>query len=109
MQECPVIISIDVKKGRIRLYKSMLGLLEKPDYVQILINIKKKEIAVLSVKKSLDAHRFRYSSRNCCELYSRSPVSSPENTNKFYLQETYCKAHSNFWNYNGSYEHPKIF
>lgn len=74
MQECPVIISIDVKKGRIRLYKSMLGLLEKPDYVQILINIKKKEIAVLSVKKSLDAHRFRYSSRNCCELYSRSLV-----------------------------------
>ena len=74
MQECPVTISIDVKKGRIRLYKSMLGLLEKPDFVQILINIKKKEIAVLGVKKSLDAHRIRYSTRNCCELYSKTLV-----------------------------------
>ena len=74
MQECPVTISIDVKKGRIRLYKSMLGLLEKPDFVQILINIKKKEIAVLGVKKSLDAHRIRYSVRNCCELYSKNLV-----------------------------------
>lgn len=74
MQECPVTISIDVKKARIRLYKSMLGLLEKPDFVQILINIKKKEIAVLGVKKSLDAHRIRYSARNCCELYSKALV-----------------------------------
>lgn len=74
MQECPVTISIDVKKGRIRLYKSMLGLLDKPDFVQILINIKKKEIAVLGVKKSLDSHRIRYSAKNCYELYSKALV-----------------------------------
>ena len=47
----PVTISIDQKKRRIRIYKSMLQLLDFPKYIQLLVNPNNKHVASKAVDK----------------------------------------------------------
>lgn len=45
----PVTISIDQKKKRIRIYKSMLQLLDFPQYIQLLVNPNNKYVAIKAI------------------------------------------------------------
>ena len=45
----PVIISIDQKKKRIRIHKSMLQLLDFPRYIQLLVNPNNKCVAIKAI------------------------------------------------------------
>jgi len=77
MNDCTkheIAISVDLKKHRIRIYKTTLMLLGFPKYIQLLINPKSMLIAVVGTdKKSRDSHRVSLSvlqSYNSYELYS---------------------------------------
>ena len=56
MTETPnpaVTISVDLKKYRIRIYKSMLRLLGDPPYIQLLVNPDNKCVAIRAVEKAV--------------------------------------------------------
>ena len=72
----PIKISIDLKKYRLRIHKTTLGLLGIPKYVQLLVNPVNMQVAIRGIdNKLLDAHRVNLSaiqSDNSYELYSKS-------------------------------------
>ena len=76
----PVLITVDLKKYRIRLFKTTLHLLKDPPYVQLLVNPEAGIVAVKSVDHSTpgdQAHRISshtMASSNSVEIYSKSFV-----------------------------------
>ncbi len=46
-------ISIDLKKGRIRIHKKTLRMMGSPDYLQLLINPKDRVIAIQRIEKPI--------------------------------------------------------
>lgn len=70
-------ISIDLKKFRIRIHKESLHLIGDPRYIQFLVNIKSRLVAIRAVEKEqvdLQTHRIdqsRIESDNSFEMYSR--------------------------------------
>ena len=73
-----IIISIDLKKFRLRIHKTTLGLLGIPKYVQLLVNPINMQVAIRGIDNKLrDAHRVNLSaiqSDNSYELYSKSLI-----------------------------------
>lgn len=73
-------ISIDQKKGRIRVYKKTLHLLGDPDYIQLLVNPEDLFIAIRPVgKKAKLAHKVDWentlnTSHSSFELYSKNLI-----------------------------------
>ena len=69
-----IAISVDLKKHRIRVYRTTLMLLGYPKYIQLLVNPNSMMIAIRGVdKKSRDSHRVNLSilqTDNSYELYS---------------------------------------
>lgn len=72
------VISVDLKKHRIRIHKHTLHSIGNPDYVLLLVNPEERTLAVLCTDHSDPrAHKIiKLSSSNqkCIELYSRSLV-----------------------------------
>lgn len=71
-------IVIDLKKGRIRIYKRTLHLLGNPQYIQLLVN---PESRIIAIQCSSPADNLSYfinwkmlASKQSCELYSRNLV-----------------------------------
>ena len=70
-------ISIDLKKFRIRVHKESLHLIGDPRYIQFLVNIKSRLVAIRAIEKEqvdLQTHRIdqaRIESDNSFEMYSR--------------------------------------
>lgn len=88
------ILSIDLKKYRIRIHKITLEMLGNPKYVQLLINPQSKIIALRpSSQGEYSAHRVNLELLEdgyCCELYSYS------------FMHRLCQINST-WKYNQSY------
>lgn len=74
----PVAISIDQRKNRIRIYKSLLQLLGFPKYIQLLVNPNNKYVAIKVVEKRMPGDQserikpLELMANDCCELYSKS-------------------------------------
>lgn len=70
----PVTITVDLKKHRIRIFKTTLVLLGSPKYIQLLVNPDSMMLAIKGVEsKSRDVHRVNFSvlqPDNSYELYS---------------------------------------
>ena len=71
-----VSVSVDLKKFRIRIYKSTLALLGIPKYVQLLVSPEEMMFAIQGVdNKSRDGHRVSLEAiqpDNSFELYSKA-------------------------------------
>lgn len=73
-----VAISIDQRKYRIRIYKSLLQLLGYPKYIQLLVNPNNKYVAIKAVEKPIpgdQSERIKPQEcmlNDCYELYSKS-------------------------------------
>ncbi len=70
------VLTVDLKKKRIRLYKHVLRLLDDPEYVQFLINPEKKIFIVRKTDEKGQSARKIYwtilnDSHQCCEFYSQ--------------------------------------
>lgn len=74
----PVSLSVDLKKYRIRIFKTTLHMLGDPPYIQLLVNPEIKMVAVKSVEHSVSGDqthkvsRYILASDNSIEFYSRS-------------------------------------
>lgn len=69
------ILSIDLRKNRIRIHKQTLHMMGDPEYIQLLVN---PETQIIAIKKSIRedflAHKVskeQLASKNCYELYSK--------------------------------------
>lgn len=75
-----IVISVDLKKYRIRIHKSTLHLLGDPRYIQLLINPETMSVAIRAVEKRRSGDQTSVvdqrmmNSDNSIELYSRSLV-----------------------------------
>lgn len=93
-QSSPVAISIDQRKSRIRIYKSLLQLLGFPKYIQLLVNPNNKYVAIKAVKKPTPGDQTERIKpheamvNDCYELYSKSFIKK--------LCEVYGKLDSNY-------------
>lgn len=70
------ILTIDLKKRRLRLYKRILRLLGDPDYVQFLVNPEKHFFVVRRGEEKEPGSQKIYwtilnDNRQCCEFYSK--------------------------------------
>lgn len=78
MSETGLSISVDVKKHRIRVHRTTLGVLGKPQYLQLLVNPHDRVLALRAVKSNYpEAHRVSLSQLNSdhsFELYSKSLI-----------------------------------
>ena len=77
-QSALVAISIDQRKNRIRIYKSLLQHLGFPKYIQLLVNPSNKCVAIKVVEKRSPGDQserikpIELMVNDCCELYSKS-------------------------------------
>ena len=89
------ILTIDLKKRRLRLYKRILRLLGDPDYVQFLVNPDKRIFAVRCGEASeISSQKIYWTVLNdngqCCEFYSKylverlQPLFSAQNDDRTY-------------------------
>jgi len=71
-------ISIDLKKFRIRIHKESLHLIGDPKYIQLLVNVNSRMIAIRAVEKeqvdSCKVDQERMDSDFSFEIYSRSLI-----------------------------------
>lgn len=77
-QASPITISIDQRKNRIRIYKSILQLLGFPKYIQLLVNPNNKHVAIKGINKPTPGDQServkpqRLLLNDSYELYSKS-------------------------------------
>ena len=65
-------ISLDMKKKRIRIHKSTLDLLNKPENIVIMVNPDKNKIALCSTLPDVkDSLKVFYDNNSDCEYYSK--------------------------------------
>ena len=71
-------MSIDMKKYRIRIHKESLRLIGNPDYIQLLVNVDRAQVAIRGLdrnQKGSDAHKVnkaQIESDVSYEIYSQS-------------------------------------
>lgn len=67
-------ITLDIRQGRIRIYKRTLRLLDRPKYIRLLVNPEVSTLAIQPVSKPKGCyHRIDWrvlDGCNCCELHS---------------------------------------
>ena len=72
MEQKRPVIAMDLKKGRIRIHKQTLHLLNDPCYIQFLVNPDRKTIVIkVCGKEAPLAHRIRYKASVDCDFYSK--------------------------------------
>lgn len=65
------IITLDMKKNRIRIHKCTLKVMDNPGYIYILVNPEKKKIAICRAhEKDKDAIRIQPEECSYCDIYS---------------------------------------
>lgn len=68
------VITIDIRKGRIRIYKKTLRMLKRPLYIQLLVNPDQRSLAIRSLPSAKGSYQkvdWRLlDSNNSCEVYS---------------------------------------
>ncbi len=73
MNDCPL-ICLDMKKGRLRIYKKTLQQMNCPEHIEILVNPKKKGFIIRTSQEKKNAHRIEVKrlreDRRSYELYS---------------------------------------
>lgn len=75
--ESTISMSIDTKKGRLRLHKSMIHSLGDPKFIQLLVNPEKRMVAIRPLRErggDRIAHQVlsrKLLSDDCVEIYSR--------------------------------------
>lgn len=80
MEDVHVILSVDMKKHRIRIHKVTYRLIGQPKYIQLLVNPEAKAVAVRAVAKmskenqAYKINKIRNESEHSYEIYSRSFV-----------------------------------
>lgn len=78
LPESSLSISVDIKKNRIRVFKNTLNVLERPQYIQLLINPHNRVLALRAVDSNIsEAHRVLLSQLNSdhpFEMYSTSLI-----------------------------------
>ena len=90
-QSALVAISIDQRKNRIRIYKSLLQHLGFPKYIQLLVNPSNKCVAIKVVEKRSPGDQserikpIELMVNDCCELYSKSFIKKLYN--KIYIKK----------------------
>lgn len=74
MNNSSPVITIDIRKGRIRIYKTTLRLLGRPNYIRLLVNPSISFLVVEPLSAPKDSyHRIDWrmlDGKNSCELYS---------------------------------------
>jgi YbbR domain-containing protein len=79
-------ICIDLKKSRIRIHKETLRMLQNPDYIEILVNPKKKSFVIKTSSYRKNAHRVEMdrltTDKHCYELYSREFMTEIQTVSK---------------------------
>lgn len=71
-------MSIDMKKYRIRIHKESLRMIGNPEYIQLLVNVERSQVAIRGMdqnKKGSDAHKVnkaQIQSDFSYEIYSQS-------------------------------------
>lgn len=77
-------VVIDVSKYRIRIHRTTIKALGKPDYVLLLVNPEEKTIGILPTDQNdKKAHRIKYDNHSC-EIYSMLFIETiGKLTNKF--------------------------
>ncbi len=78
-QEHSPILTIDLKKCRIRIYKQTLHLLDDPEYIQFLVKPDKRILAVRpGTPKDISPQKIYWKTltdkKQCCEFYSKSLI-----------------------------------
>jgi hypothetical protein len=71
-------VTIDLKKARIRIFKTTIHALGDPKHIQLLVNPVNKTVAIRSVEKEVSgdqAHRVKLVSGDSYEIYSHSFIS----------------------------------
>ena len=74
--ECLPIMTIDLKKSRIRIYKLTLHILDDPEYIQFFVKPGKKMFAILrSTPEDIAPQKIYWKTlvdkRQCCEFHSK--------------------------------------
>lgn len=68
-------VCIDLKKSRVRIHKKMIHQMNDPQYIELLVNPKKKCFIVRIAPERKTSHRIMIDmlaeKQQCCELYSR--------------------------------------
>lgn len=68
-------ITIDIKKSRIRIFKTTIQAIGCPKKIQLLVNPKSKSVAIKALEKELSgdqAHTLHPDARDGYEIYSRA-------------------------------------
>ena len=75
-------VSIDFKRSRVRLYKESLHLIGDPKYIQLMVNVDQRLVAIRGIDRDTrgsHAHKInhaKFNSEMCFEIYSQSFVSN---------------------------------
>ena len=65
------IITLDMKKNRIRIHKNTMKILDYPDYIYILVNPHKNKIAICPANNTdKDVIHITSGKRSYCDIYS---------------------------------------
>lgn len=73
-------VSIDFKRSRVRLYKESLHLIGDPKYIQLMVNVEQRLVAIRGIDRDTrgsHAHKInhaKFNSEMCFEIYSQSFV-----------------------------------
>lgn len=73
-------VSIDFKRSRVRLYKESLHLIGDPKYIQLMVNVDQRLVAIRGIDRDTrgsHAHKInhaKFNSEMCFEIYSQSFV-----------------------------------
>ena len=74
-------VSIDFKRSRVRIYKESLHLIGDPKYIQLMVNVDQRLVAIRGIDRDTrgsHAHKInhtKFNSEMCFEIYSQSFVS----------------------------------
>ena len=75
-------VSIDFKRSRVRIYKESLHLIGDPKYIQLMVNVDQRLVAIRGIDRDTrgsHAHKInhtKFNSEMCFEIYSQSFVSN---------------------------------
>lgn len=82
-QDYKPILTIDLKKRRIRIYKQTLHLLDDPEYIQFFVKPEKKTLAITGgTEDDISPQKIYWTTltdkRQCCEFYSKRLIGKLE-------------------------------
>lgn len=80
MSDSLITMAIDIKKNRLRLHKNTLHMLSDPKYIQLMVNVEKKQIAIRGSDRMVSGDQtYNIDAKNLCadescDIYSSTLV-----------------------------------